>query len=310
MIKYSIMIITYNQKKILSKTLRSIAKQINNPKLFEIVIADDCSTDGTEEFVKKQRLPIFMKYIRSEKNVGRSIIRNMGFKKTVGEQVLFLDGDMEPSPDMIAAYLKSWEIHPNAVIVGAWKTPKELESNRVLQYILARGRFRQNEDGPIRGKYFNSGNFSVRKEVFEKLSGFDLDFEGWKGEDTDFGLRLEKEHVPIRYNPDAVSFHYHSKTLAEMESEYERFGRTSYKILLKKHGASAIFKNGWIVGLPDPDIGLLKRSIRWFLSPFMSETAISTLKKIASLKGGEYSFGFFYSWLLFGCMLRGYKKIK
>ena len=101
MIKYSILIITYNQKEILIKSLRSLASQIKNPKIFEIVIADDCSTDGTEDFVKRQRLPIFLKYIRSDKNVGRSIIRNMGFEKTSGEQVLFLDGDMEPAPGMI-----------------------------------------------------------------------------------------------------------------------------------------------------------------------------------------------------------------
>jgi glycosyltransferase involved in cell wall biosynthesis len=59
MIKYSILIITYNQKDILARALRSLAAQIKNPKIFEIVIADDCSTDGTGEYVKKQRLPIF-----------------------------------------------------------------------------------------------------------------------------------------------------------------------------------------------------------------------------------------------------------
>ena len=51
MIKYSILLITYNQKEILSKALKSLAKQVKNPKIFEIVIADDFSTDGTDEFV-------------------------------------------------------------------------------------------------------------------------------------------------------------------------------------------------------------------------------------------------------------------
>jgi len=307
MIKYSILIITCNQKNILSRALRSLAAQIKNPKVFEIVIADDCSTDGTEEFVKRQRLPIFLKYIRSEKNVGRSIIRNMGFEKTAGEQVLFLDGDMIPAPGMIDAYVSSWESYPDSVIVGTWRQPPEWEYDGLMKFIRSRGHFRMTREGEVPGNWFNSGNFSIRKGIFAKLSGFDLDFDGWKGEDTDFGLRLEKESVPIRYNPKAVSYHYHSKTLEEMISEYERFGRTSYRVLLRKHKASRIFKNGWFLGLPDPDAGIIKKTIGLLVSPFRSKTAIAILKATAKLQGGKFCFNFCYGWLLYSCMVQSFR---
>ncbi|UCE66076.1 MAG: glycosyltransferase family 2 protein [Candidatus Zixiibacteriota bacterium] len=310
MIKYSILIITYNQKDILSRTLRSLAAQIKNPKVFEIVIADDCSTDGTDDFVKRQRLPIFLKYIRSEKNVGRSIIRNMGFEKTSGGQVLFLDGDMEPSPEMMAAYLSSWGRYPDSVIVGSWKKPPDFNYDRVMKFIMSRGRFRIIKGREIPGSWFNSGNFSIRKDIFARLSGFDLDFEGWKGEDTDFGIRLEKESIPIRYNPEAVSYHYHSKTLEETISEYERFGRTSYRVLLKKHKASRIFKNGWLLGLPDPDADIFKKTIAWTVSPFRSRPAIVILKSLAKMQGGKFHFDFCYGWLLYSCMVQSFRKPK
>ncbi len=307
MIKYSIMIITYNQKEILARSLRSLAAQIKNPKIFEIVIADDCSSDGTEDFVKRQRLPIFLKYIRSEKNVGRSIIRNMGFEKTSGQQVLFLDGDMEPGPGMMDAYLSSWEKYPDAVIAGSWKMPPGFKYDRVMNFIMSRGHFRKKMKGEIPGSWFTSGNFSIRKEMFDRLSGFDLDFEGWKGEDTDFGLRLKKESVPIIYNPEAISYHYHSKTLDEMISEYERFGRTSYRVLLKKHKASTIFKKGWLLGLPDPDAGVFKKMIGGILSPFRSRAAIALLKFLAKMQGGKFPFNFLYSLLLYSCMVQSFK---
>lgn len=310
MIKYSIMIITYNQKEILARALRSLATQIKNPKLFEIVIADDCSTDGTEDFVKRQRLPIFLKYIRSEKNVGRSIIRNLGFEKTSGQRVLFLDGDMEPASGMMDAYLSSWEKYPDAVIAGSWKMPPDFKHDRVMKFIMSRGHFRRKMEEQIPGNWFTSGNFSIRKELFDRLSGFDLDFEGWKGEDTDFGLRLEKESVPILYNPEAMSYHYHSKTLDEMISEYERFGRTSYRVLLKKHKASAIFKRGWLLGLPDPDAGVFKKMIGGMLSPFRSRAAIALLKSLAKIQGGGFTFNFLYGWLLYSCMVQSFKSSK
>ncbi|UCC80326.1 MAG: glycosyltransferase [Candidatus Zixiibacteriota bacterium] len=307
MIKYSILIITYNQKEILSRALRRLAAQIKNPKIFEIVIADDCSSDGTDDFVKRQRLPIFLKYIRSEKNVGRSIIRNMGFEKTSGHQVLFLDGDMEPAPGMMDAYLSLWEKHPDAVIVGSWKKPPDFIYDRVMKFIMSRGRFCRKSEGEIPGSWFNGGNFSIRKEVFDRLSGFDLDFEGWKGEDTDFGLRLEKESIPILYNPEAISYHYHSKTLKEMISEYERFGRTSYRVLLKKHKASTVFKRGWLLGLPDPDAGIFKKMIGGMLSPLRSRAAIALLKLLAKMQGGKFQLKFFYGWLLYSCMVQSFK---
>lgn len=310
MIKYSILIITHNQKEILSRALHSLASQIKNPKIFEIVIADDCSTDGTGEFVKKQRLPIFLKYIKSDKNVGRSIIRNMGFEKTSGEQVLFLDGDMEPAPDMMEAYVSAWESHPQSVLVGSWVQPPGYKYDRAMKFVMSRGRYRNEDGDELPGNYFNSGNFSIRREDFIKLSGFDLDFEGWKGEDTDFGLRLEDESIPIRYNPGAISYHYHSKNLTEMISEYERLGRTSYKVLLKKHGASRVFNKGWMLGLPDPDAGIGKRVSGWLLWPLRSSAAIALLKALAFIQGGKFYFNFCYGWLFFSCMARSYNKSK
>lgn len=308
MIKYSILIITYNQKEILIKSLRSLASQIKNPKIFEIVIADDCSTDGTEDLVKRQRLPIFLKYIRSDKNVGRSIIRNMGFDKTSGEQVLFLDGDMEPDPGMIDAYISRWESHPDAVVVGTWMQPPGFKYDRVMKFVMSRGRFRITGGSAIPGAWFNSGNFSIRKEIFAKLSGFDLDFEGWKGEDTDFGLRLEKESIPVIYDPEAMSYHYHTKTLAEMISEYERFGRSSYRILLRKHGSSSILKGGWMLGLPDPEAGVIKKTAGWLATPLRSRVVISILKAISKIQGGKFYFNFLYAWLLYSCMYQSYRK--
>lgn len=308
MISYSILIVTYNQKETLGKILYSLKRQIKNPKMFEIVIADDCSDDGTEIFVKKLRLPIFLKYTRAANNVGRSIIRNMGFQKTAGRKVIFLDGDMVPGPDFIESFLGSWDRHPGAVILGSWRNPPEWGSDRLYRYLSSRGRLAEESETQVPGKYFTSGNFSIDREIFERLSGFDLAFEGWKGEDTDFGFRLERESTPIWYNPNAVCYHFHRKSLDEMLGEFERYGRSSYRVLLDKHPDKLIFKKGWILGLPDPKAGLMKKAISIALSPLRSDRAISTLKTLEHFAGGLLFFNICYDWLFYSRLARGYRE--
>ncbi len=308
MISYSILVVTYNQKETLGKILNGLARQIKNPKMFEIVVADDCSDDGTEGFVKKLRLPIFLKYKRAANNVGRSVIRNMGFQKTAGKKVIFLDGDMVPGPNFIDSFLASWDKHPTAVILGSWRNPPEWENDRLYKYLSSRGRLTSKSETQIPGKYFTGGNFSIDRGIFEKLSGFDLSFEGWKGEDTDFGLRLENESIPIWYNPDAICYHYHKKSLEEMLGEYERYGRTSYRVLLEKHPDMLIFEKGWMLGLPDPKAGMLKRAVSKVLAPLRTDSAISMLKALEGFAGGALFLNIFYDWLFYSRLARGYRE--
>lgn len=308
MIRYSILIVTYNQKESLRRILDSLARNIKDPKLFEVVIADDCSGDGTEEFVKKTRFPIFLKYIRSPKNVGRSIIRNSGFEKTAGEKVIFLDGDMVPGPNFMGSLMASWEDFPDAVVMGSWRYPPQWKNDGLAGYLASRGRLALKTRGEIPGKYFNSGCFSIEGEMFRRMSGFDPAFEGWKGEDTDFGIRLEKERIPIVYDPEAVCYHYHKKSTDEMMAEFERFGRSSYRVLLDKHPDRTIFDKGWVLGLPDPGVTKIRKAFSKIISPLRSGAAISILRAFEKRSGGLLSSSVLYDWLFYSCLARGYRK--
>jgi len=305
MISYSIVISVYNQRQSLEMILSSLAAQVKSPKIFEVVITDDGSTDGTAEFVKKARFPIFMKYIRAQGGVGRAENRNRGFAKTVGGQVIFLDGDMVPDPGLIESYLAIWGKYPRDAVVGSVRSPEEWERDRLQRYLYSRGRLSQKKESIIPGRYFTSNNFSVNKETFDKLSGFDTSFEGWGGEDTDFGLRLESAGVSIRYNPEAICRHYHRRTLDEIINEFENYGRTGYRCLVEKHPQSVIFPSGWMLGLSDSRPGIIKRIIAGCLSPLRSDQGISVAR---SLAGGGIPGNFIFDWLFYGCLARGYRK--
>jgi glycosyltransferase involved in cell wall biosynthesis len=89
--KVSIQIPTYNQQQYISQAIESCLMQ-DYPNL-EIVIADDCSTDDTENIVIKYK-DDRIKYFRNEKNIGRvANYRKSLYEYCTGDWVVNLDGD-------------------------------------------------------------------------------------------------------------------------------------------------------------------------------------------------------------------------
>lgn len=89
----SIIITAYNQRKFLEKTVQSVLNQTYEN--IEIIIADDHSTDDTNNFIINlqhvSRLPII--YIKQERNVGIPKNRNSAIKRINGDYFTILDGD-------------------------------------------------------------------------------------------------------------------------------------------------------------------------------------------------------------------------
>jgi glycosyltransferase involved in cell wall biosynthesis len=89
----------YNEVTTLS---RIIEKLLRVPQLFEIIIVDDCSTDGSRELIEK--LVADHPEIRGvflERNQGKTAALNAGFAETSGEIVIIQDADLEYDPTEI-----------------------------------------------------------------------------------------------------------------------------------------------------------------------------------------------------------------
>ena len=85
-----IIIPTYNRKDMLAEAIDSVLKQ--SLKDIEVIVIDDCSTDGTSDFVKSipdERI----RYFRNENNSGLEYNRNVGFRHSRGKYITFLDDD-------------------------------------------------------------------------------------------------------------------------------------------------------------------------------------------------------------------------
>lgn len=91
--KVSIIVITYNARGDLEECLHSLVKQDYDN--FEIIVVNDGSTDGTDEFLENlfSQTSIKMLYFNNKKNLGVAGARNVGINHSTGEIIAFIDAD-------------------------------------------------------------------------------------------------------------------------------------------------------------------------------------------------------------------------
>jgi cellulose synthase/poly-beta-1,6-N-acetylglucosamine synthase-like glycosyltransferase len=104
----SIIIATYNNKKILKKTINAILK-VNYPNLLEIIVINDGSTDGTKEMLEKEFRKNKKIKIINQKNSGVAKARNAGIKIAQGEITVNMDHDCIPKKNWLENLVKGFD---------------------------------------------------------------------------------------------------------------------------------------------------------------------------------------------------------
>lgn len=117
----STIIPTYNRKQTIGRALNSLLKQTYSD--IEIIVVDDASTDGTEEYVLKSYTDPRIRYERLPKNAGADAARNRGLDIARGEFVAFLDSDDELFANALERLLVPLEDTSFGIAAAPYKLP-------------------------------------------------------------------------------------------------------------------------------------------------------------------------------------------
>ena len=105
----SIITPTYNRAALLKRAITSVLSQTYGN--FEMIIADDCSTDNTGQVVASFN-DSRIKYIKLDSNKGPAGARNIAIKSSDGEYITLLDSDDEYLPDKLEIQIKKFQSMP------------------------------------------------------------------------------------------------------------------------------------------------------------------------------------------------------
>lgn len=102
-------VVTYNRKELLAECLHALAAQTERG--FDLLVIDNCSTDGTDELLKNPPLPL--RFHRAKRNLGGAggFAHGLRFAANTGYDYAWLmDDDTLPSPTALASLLNKAQL--------------------------------------------------------------------------------------------------------------------------------------------------------------------------------------------------------
>ncbi|MEE9165015.1 MAG: glycosyltransferase [Nitrospinota bacterium] len=187
----SIIIPAYNSERYIERCLDAIMG--SSYPACEIIVVDDCSTDGTVEKAREKGAVI----LHSPQQSGPAFTRNLGAKHTKGEILLFIDSDIIVKEDTIKQVLSNFLHFPEiAALFGSYDDDPE-ERNFVSQYKNLFHHY-HHQHAQRNAITFWAGCGAIRKNIFEELGGFDqTQYCKPSIEDIELGYRLHKKGYQI-----------------------------------------------------------------------------------------------------------------
>jgi GT2 family glycosyltransferase len=183
----SVVIPTFQKADRLEPLVVALAAQTLDLSSFEVVIVDDCSTDGTADTLERliEASPLNLRRLRTERNSGGPAKpRNLGWRLTSAPIVAFLDDDCIPEPGWLEAALAAMDDHPSWGLGQGCTLPEEdgVEGSSGRWFVWRRVM------GPT--CWFEATNIFYRRTALDATGGFDESIKWW-GEDTDLGWRVK-----------------------------------------------------------------------------------------------------------------------
>lgn len=149
--------------------------------------------------------------------------RNLGVLASRNDWLLFIDGDCEPSRDLLAAYFADGEFPAATAVVGGGIIAASGDT-LIERYTASRHHIDQVKTLAVKPMgYLQTANLLVQRSWWTALGGFT---EGiTSGGDADFCWRAQLAGAHLEYRPGAYVRHYHRRTLKTLGQQFDKYGR-------------------------------------------------------------------------------------
>jgi len=232
--RFSVIIPTYNSIATLIPLLESLKKQTLPD--FEVILVDDGSTDGTENVVGQYDI----QYHRMPERRGPAAARNYGAKLARSEWLVFTDADTLFADDTVERIDRSLQECTMDALVGTY-AGKPANTGFMPRYkalweaLAIDGVLTAHNEKFVPYTAWAPRPGVVRKEVFERLGGFNESFHGADLEDIDLGYRMAAAGYRNYFVPDIRIQHHYPATFAK---EIRSFSRrcTIWMQMNREHG--------------------------------------------------------------------------
>lgn len=207
--RVSLIITSYHADEEMVKLTEACLASLKNGRPDEVIVVDDSSPilvglEGVDE------------YVRREENGGFPKCANSGWEAATGDILILSNNDIEYTPGWLEAILKpleeGYDISSILVSDESTETKNEIE-----------------EDG-----YFGS-LWAQKREVYEKLGGFDEDFDKGTFEDKDYFVRAKRAGFRIGKNHAVYVNHVGRATMDKLYPDRIDFKEGIVKFK-RKHG--------------------------------------------------------------------------
>jgi GT2 family glycosyltransferase len=208
----SLIVPTFNRLPILRKCLAALEAQTVSRSDFEVIVIDDGSSDGSEEFLRDYRPSFQFRYLRQQ-NSGTGAARRNGVSHAAGDYLLLMNDDTICDPDVVEQHLKvQRELGSQRwAVLGSFQYPTEARLRALTHYFCVEPfmfpQVSMEEGCPYGYSHFITCNLSVRRDAVMEVGSFSSIYK--LSEDTEMGLRLFERGFRVVYHPAAHAWHDH-----------------------------------------------------------------------------------------------------
>ncbi len=285
-IDVSIIIVNWNTKDLLKNCLNSVYQTVNN-LLFEVIVVDNASSDGSKEMIE-QDFPQVIKICNKE-NKGFGAANNQAFAVMKGKYALLLNTDALLTPKAVNKLWTFCETNIQAAIVcgqllnadgskqnsiASFPNLLTLATNTSLLEYLFPERFpskRYDHVQPVQVDSAIGACMMIRKKALDETGVFDERYFFFF-EETDLAYAMQQADWKTYHIPDAYIYHLQGQSIGNNAQSRIEFYRSRYQFLSKWHSrAYYICASGIIFG---------RLLVNWLSGFVMTGITLGLVKKI------------------------------